>query len=808
MERERLLLAIGGLLHDIGKVLQRAGVEDKNYQEFNYKHAKLSYNFVEEHLKQKLSEEDYKKVISSAYHHKPETLEDIHSYIYRFADYFASSERSLRTSEEKVKLLMNVFSVVELDGEHKNVEWNHYYELKPLEVDFETPKDYKLVYPKDYQEIKARIDIGERQKIDEEIKNKYQGLLSGFKEGLDSIDFSDLERAFERLYHIFYKHFWCVPASTWDQERKDSHYPDISLFDHSRVVACLSASLWTDYNKSVVERYIGKPINYKEAGERLKFVLIDGDITGIQNFLYNLSGYKGSAKRLRGKSLFLAILPELVGRYLLKELGYPRANLLYAGGGKFWALVGYEEGIDQKLAKIEQRVEEALISKYNGALGFVLTHHEFNANMLRIQEESGEYASNFREVVKSLYEKVEEKKKRKFYRVIERFEELANQDWQKPEGKVLCPSCRSVLVEEDYDEEGNQLVCHVCREFETLGAKAVKADYLLITKNPKEADLQIEPIGGIAFLKDKKHNTEGFLYAINNTNTEKLKDVDGFRFLARTVPTDEENNVLDLVSLVKDAESGYELLGFARADVDNLGYIFACGLKKDYSISRVATLSRNLELFFSGVVNAIIREKFPKSIYTVYSGGDDLFLIGYWEDSLYALKEIRDEFKSYTEGETRSREKFDLSAGIYLAGPKYPVRLGAEGAGKEEDKAKEKKPAIAVLSEVLTWKKLEEAIKNLDNVDYENLNRSFVYKIYNLLKQHSKKGVLDMRFYPLLYYFTYRNLEESKANEFIKLILNEDYQIDLEQARFVLKYILMKTRQKKSNKAVNKNTGG
>ncbi|MGB9874439.1 MAG: Cas10/Cmr2 second palm domain-containing protein, partial [Hydrogenobacter sp.] len=40
--------------------------------------------------------------------------------------------------------------------------------------------------------------------------------------------------------------------------------------------------------------------------------------------------------------------------------------------------------------------------------------------------------------------------------------------------------------------------------------------------------------------------------------------------------------------------------------------------------------SRNLELFFSGVVNAIIREKFPKSIYTVYSGGDDLFLIGYW----------------------------------------------------------------------------------------------------------------------------------------------------------------------------------
>ncbi|MGB9874438.1 MAG: hypothetical protein ACPLRS_05670 [Hydrogenobacter sp.] len=113
-----------------------------------------------------------------------------------------------------------------------------------------------------------------------------------------------------------------------------------------------------------------------------------------------------------------------------------------------------------------------------------------------------------------------------------------------------------------------------------------------------------------------------------------------------------------------------------------------------------------------------------------------------------------------------------------------------------------------MLSEVLTWDQLKEALEKLYEGNYENLNRSFVYKIYNLLKQHSKKGVLDMRFYPLLYYFTYRNLEENEANEFIKLILNEDYQIDLEQARFMLKYILMKTRQKGSNKAVNKNAGG
>lgn len=38
---ERLLLAIGGLFHDVGKVLQRAGFEEKNFQEFNYQEEKL-----------------------------------------------------------------------------------------------------------------------------------------------------------------------------------------------------------------------------------------------------------------------------------------------------------------------------------------------------------------------------------------------------------------------------------------------------------------------------------------------------------------------------------------------------------------------------------------------------------------------------------------------------------------------------------------------------------------------------------------------------------------------------------------------
>lgn len=43
-------------------------------------------------------------------------------------------------------------------------------------------------------------------------------------------------------------------------------------------------------------------------------------------------------------------------------------------------------------------------------------------------------------------------------------------------------------------------------------------------------------------------------------------------------------------------------------DVDNLGNIFSKGLNK-ISISRIATLSRMLDLFFSGYLNIITKEK-------------------------------------------------------------------------------------------------------------------------------------------------------------------------------------------------------
>ena len=114
------------------------------------------------------------------------------------------------------------------------------------------------------------------------------------------------------------------------------------------------------------------------------------------------------------------------------------------------------------------------------------------------------------------------------------------------------------------------------------------------------------------------------------------------------------------------------MLGVLKADVDNLGLIFSKGfedprkIEKDLpdvdrkTVSRFLTLSRMLELFFSGWMKEIMSENHKDktikellsmegieeesfenylkgeqidfgNIYTVYSGGDDLVMVGPWE---------------------------------------------------------------------------------------------------------------------------------------------------------------------------------
>ena len=131
-----------------------------------------------------------------------------------------------------------------------------------------------------------------------------------------------------------------------------------------------------------------------------------------------------------------------------------------------------------------------------------------------------------------------------------------------------------------------------------------------------------------------------------------------------------------------DGSLGSQLLGVLRADVDNLGLLFSRGTGTRRSLSRMAMLSRMMDLFFSGWVHHTLEHppdgKRYDHIYTVYAGGDDLCLVGPWDvviDFSHYLAEKFAEYVGYNPNVT-------LSAAITVTKPKYPISTAAQQAGE------------------------------------------------------------------------------------------------------------------------------
>ncbi len=183
---------------------------------------------------------------------------------------------------------------------------------------------------------------------------------------------------------------------------------------------------------------------------------------------------------------------------------------------------------------------------------------------------------------------------------------------------------------------------------------------------------------------------------------------------------------------VAEDSRGSNLLGVLRMDIDNLGNIFQFGLKEKYSVGRITTLSSMLIYFFSFGLSRIIDENWYDRAIIVYSGGDDLFIIGQWDVIPDIALEIRNRFQQFTS----DNPVFSLSAGIALVRGKYPVYKAADHAGAAEESAKSykrkkktgeeiTKNSISFMGSVFDWdefKELYDIVKSINEIKESGYN--------------------------------------------------------------------------------------
>lgn len=172
----------------------------------------------------------------------------------------------------------------------------------------------------------------------------------------------------------------------------------------------------------------------------------------------------------------------------------------------------------------------------------------------------------------------------------------------------------------------------------------------------------------------------------------------------------EIGKVLDFNELAESSGDktgkGIKRLGVLRADVDGLGAAFIAGfIHKENknpeayaTLSRYAALSRSMALFFRKIIKGICKKELPegikpfylfedkdgepRKIHVVYSGGDDLFLVGAWDDLMGFAVDLKRAFSVYTNG------KLTFSAGLGLYSSTYPISRMAEVTGELEELAK------------------------------------------------------------------------------------------------------------------------
>lgn len=185
------------------------------------------------------------------------------------------------------------------------------------------------------------------------------------------------------------------------------------------------------------------------------------------------------------------------------------------------------------------------------------------------------------------------------------------------------------------------------------------------------------------------------------------------RPIAKLIPRAKNGEILTFDQLAENAQ-GIKRWGVLRMDVDNLGKLFHKGLGDTASISRIASLSFGLRLFFEGWLphaaddDATLENK----LYIQYAGGDDLFVVGAWDALPVFAERVRDAFREFT----GKNPAFGLSGGIVLVESKFPLYQAAQLAEDAEHRAKHwrgaEKDGIAFLEDATDWATFAATMQN------------------------------------------------------------------------------------------------
>ncbi|BBG66778.1 CRISPR-associated protein, Csm1 family [Hydrogenimonas sp.] len=771
-------IALAGLLHDIGKFGQRTDIYRLKdifpVQRYRYTHAAYTAQILQDGgLAFKLPEE---VIDMAAMHHAPDGDD---AWIIAAADRMASGFE--REAFEKYN------EMSDREDFRKQRLWHLFDEKRRFPI---APLAPDTIYP-----VEKGAD-----------GNEYDALWKAFVEDMEKIEKAGSgANDYRTIDYLMKKHTSFIPSST--TFKKGDYTPvkaNVPLYDHSRATAIFATAIYALYEKGDTDI-----LDYYRHGrgdiERRNLLMVTGDFFGIQQFIFNDVPAAKASKILRSKSAYVQVLTRILALHVAEEIGMSHQSIVTTAAGKFEILAINTPETLEKVQKLQSEIDDFFIKEYFGETGVGLSCTPCALADFIVK---GRYRESLRPRVA---ESVEEAKYRRFdlasrHPVLELDDGIDNRN--------LCQLCHLRKGIERESSDKTYIACGSCEKFVRIGRELATKKFLTISKGSGKI-----PIFGEWHLNFSE-KPERFDNAVEIYDISKDPEFAGYaKWELASYVAIEDGYVSTFEELAQkscngDPDYGLKALAALKGDVDNMG----CYIRNSdvtASFARYNFFSRMIDYFFS-VESARLMEGRP--MYTVFSGGDDIFILGAWDEVVEFSRELHEDFTRFA-----AKSGLTFSAGIVVTKPNKPVNFIAEAAesaleaSKEYKEKKEmllpSKDALTLFGETAGWKHyadednalyLLEELPRLEEMLGER-NTSMLYRLLQLnqMRLEMDENIENSMWRSRLSYTFRRNLFEKyakdaektrEAESLMKLVANMIENYPMETKMVLSEYIYKRRR--------------
>ncbi|HEX5482333.1 MAG TPA: hypothetical protein VFZ08_06875 [Terriglobia bacterium] len=426
-------------------------------------------------------------------------------------------------------------------------------------------------------------------------------------------------------------------------------------------------------------------------------LFVVGDFSGIQDYVLSVSSLGGGqARRLRARSFFIQAAEEIAAHAVLDgfEVSWDD-GVIFHGGGRFLLRLPAAAEAEEKLSQLRKDLESSLHRETQAGLCLTLAWGRSLDEALRRKEHE---------------------KRRPWALTVAGDDgwHVANLalDSLTPRPCAICS--RKAADKTLLEDEAEIQVCSRCHDDTKIGQVL-----------PQPGRFEIADDGGFSVLgRGLRFHAGASPPSPHALQTPNLYVPAGMTFKE-----------------IADNACGDNRLVVLKADVDSMGAKLG---ERRHNPEELKKFSRDLDDFFSRQVQEKLRGDPWQPIYTIYSGGDDLLVVGPWNLALDFAGEVCREFAAGP----GNRYGLTFSAGIALTDYHVPIRHAVEQADELLECAKGRakagcpllaippKNACAALGSVWKWDRhetiLDEAKRLKSWIEEGVCPRSMAHRLLSL----------------------------------------------------------------------------